>query len=95
MGALNIEQTKFLNWEDLSRLLGAVVRFPHPQRQELERVASEANCQALARFNARQIAAEKQGDFYFDPHTKHDTGQQNVLEGWCPAIRWAERSAAQ
>ena len=42
LGALNIEQTKFLNWPDLSRLLGAVVRFPHPQRQELERVATQA-----------------------------------------------------
>jgi len=28
LGALNIEQTKFLNWADLSRLLGTVVRFP-------------------------------------------------------------------
>ena len=40
LGALNIEQTKFLNWQDMSRLLGSVVRFPHPQRQELERVAN-------------------------------------------------------
>lgn len=55
LGALNIEQTKFLNWEDLSRLLGSVVPFPHPQRQELERVATEASGQALARFNARQL----------------------------------------
>ena len=39
LGALNIEQTKFLNWPDLSRLLGTVVRFPYPQRQGLERVA--------------------------------------------------------
>ena len=92
LGALNIEQTKFLNWEDLSRLLGAVVRFPHPQRQQLERVAQPASVQALARFNARQIAAEQQSDFYFDPHTKHYTGQQNVLEGWCPAIRWADKA---
>jgi hypothetical protein len=28
LGALNLEQTKFLNWPDLSRLLGRVVRFP-------------------------------------------------------------------
>jgi len=90
LGALNIEQTKFLNWEDLSRLLGSVVRFPHPQRQELERVATEASFQALARFNARQISADTQRDFYFDPHTQHYTGEQNVLEGWCPAIRWAD-----
>jgi hypothetical protein len=92
LGALNIEQTKFLNWEDMSRLLGSVVRFPHPQRQELERVATEKGFLALARFNARQIGADTQSDFYFDPHTKHYTGEQNVLEGWCPAIRWADKA---
>ncbi len=92
LGALNIEQTKFLNWPDLSRLLGTVVRFPHPQRQELERVATQANIEALARFNAQQIGAESQNQFYFDPHTKHYTGEQNVLEGWCAAIRWADKA---
>ena len=92
LGALNIEQTKFLNWADLSRLLGAVVRFPHPQRQELERVATPANVAALARFNARQIGAQSQSQFYFDPHTKHYTGQENVLKGWCAALRWADKA---
>jgi hypothetical protein len=92
LGSLNIEQTKFLNWEDLSVLLGSVVRFPHPQRQELERVATEASFQALARFNSQQTGADGQSDFYFDPHTKHYTGEQNVLEGWCPAIRWADKA---
>ena len=92
LGALNIEQTKFLNWTDLSRLLGAVVRFPHPQRQELERVATPANIEALARFNAQQLGAESQTQFYFDPHTKHYTGQENVLKGWCAAIRWADKA---
>jgi hypothetical protein len=91
-GALNIEQTKFLSWPDLTRLLGSVVRFPHPQRQELERAATVANFEALARFNAAQIGAEGQSQFYFDPHTKHYTGQANVLEGWCPAIRWADKA---
>ena len=92
VGALNIEQTKFLSWPDLSRLLGSVVRFPYPQRQELERVATEANLEALARFNAQQIGADAHRQFYFDPHTKHYTGQENVLEGWCPAIRWADKA---
>lgn len=92
VGALNIEQTKFLSWPDLSRLLGSVVRFPYPQRQELERVATPANIEALARFNAQQIGADTQCQFYFDPHTKHYTGQENVLEGWCPAIRWADKA---
>lgn len=92
LGALNIEQTKFLNWADLGRLLGTVVRFPHPQRQELERVATQANVDALLRFNAQQIGAESQSQFYFDPHTKHYTGQENVLKGWCAAIRWADKA---
>jgi len=92
LGALNIEQTKFLNWADLSRLLGTLVRFPHPQRQELERVATQANVEALLRFNATQIGAQSQSQFYFDPHTKHYTGQENVLKGWCAAIRWADKA---
>ena len=92
VGALNIEQTKFLSWPDLSRLLGSVVRFPYPQRQELERVASVANIEALARFNAQQLGADTHSQFYFDPHTKHYTGEQNVLEGWCAAIRWADKA---
>jgi len=92
LGALNIEQSKFLNWPDLSRLLGTVVRFPYPQRQGLEGVATSANIQALARFNAQLVGAEAQSQFYFDPHTKHYTGEQNVLEGWCPAIRWADKA---
>jgi hypothetical protein len=72
--------------------LGSLVRFPGPQRQELERVATQANIQALARFNARQIGAEAQSQFYFAPHTKHSTGQQNVLQGGCPAIRGADKA---
>jgi hypothetical protein len=92
LGALNIEQTKFLNWPDLSRLLGTVVRFPYPQRQGLERVATQANIEALARCNAQQVGADAQSQFYFDPHTKHYTGERNVLEGWCPAIRWADKA---
>lgn len=91
LGALNIEQTKFLNWEDLELMLGSVVRFAHPQRQQLERLANEANCQALFRFNARQVREPACGDFYFDPHTKHYTGEQNVLKGWCPTIRFADK----
>lgn len=92
LGALNIEQTKFLNWPDLSGLLGTVVRFPYPQRQGLERVATQGNIEALARFNAQQVGADAQSQFYFDPHTKHYTGEQNVLEGWCPVIRWADKA---
>jgi hypothetical protein len=30
-------------------------------------------------------------DFYYDPHTAHYTGMQQVLKGWCAAIRWADK----
>jgi hypothetical protein len=92
LGALNIEQSKFLNWQDLTDLLGSVVRFPHPQRQELERLATPASFEGIARFNGRQLKAGEQSDFYFDPHTKQYTGQENVLQGWCPAIRCADKA---
>ena len=92
LGALNIEQTKFLHWPDLSRLLGEGVRLPHPQRQELERGAPPAHLEALARFNAQQMGAASQHQFYFDPHPKHYPGEQNVLEGWGAAIRWADNA---
>ena len=92
LGALNIEQTKFLNWQDLAQLLGSVVRFAHPQRQELERLARPASFQGLACFNARCLGADEQSDFYFDPHTKQSTGQEHVLQGWCPAIRSADKA---
>jgi hypothetical protein len=41
---------------------------------------------------ARCLGAGEQSDFYFDPHTKQYTGQENVLEGWCPAIRVADKA---
>jgi hypothetical protein len=90
LGAMNIEQTKFLNWQDLELLLGTVVRFPAPQRELLRSVASDATLEALFRFNAQGLS--EGSDFYFDPHTEHYTGQQNVLKGWCPAIRLADKA---
>ena len=30
-------------------------------------------------------------ELYFDPHLKHDTGEQNRLKGWCSKIRFADK----
>ena len=92
LGAVNVEQTKYLNWDDLSLLLGTVVRFPSPQREALTRMARTEMVPALLRWNAQQVGAETQSDFYLDPHTKHYTGQSPILKGWCPAIRWADKA---
>ncbi len=92
LGAANVEQTKYLNWDDLSLLLGSAVRFPTPQREELQRLATPATVEAVLRWNLQQLGPAAVGaDFYFDPHTQHYTGMQPVLKGWCAAIRWADK----
>ena len=92
LGAVNIEQTKYLNWEDLGDLLGQTVRFPTPQREQLTRLATPATIDAVLRWNYQQLAIpEDEPDLYYDPHTTHYTGTQNILKGWCAAIRWADK----
>ena len=92
LGAQNIEQTKYLNWEDLELILGGVVRFPTPQREQLKSLAADPELlDALWRFNQKNLGEAVGSDFYFDPHTKHYTGEQNVLKGWCPKIRFADK----
>ena len=92
LGAQNLEQTKFLNWEDLQLILGGVVRFPTPQRDQLKTLAADPGLiDALWRLNQKNLGEAVGSDFYFDPHTKHYTGEQNVLKGWCPKIRFADK----
>ncbi len=92
LGAQNIEQTKYLNWEDLELILGGVVRFPTPQRDQLKALAADPGLlDKLWRFNQTNLGPAVGSDFYFDPHTQHYTGEQNVLKGWCPKIRGADK----
>lgn len=92
LGAHNVEQTKYLNWTELNVLLGPVVAVPTLQRHALSQLATSATVQAVWRWNAQQVAALGESDFYLDPHTKHYTGQQPILKGWCPVIRWADKA---
>ena len=91
LGAVNIEQTKLLDFEDLRRLLGRTLRSLFPQRCQLTELAAGTTATQLLGFNAQLVGAAGQRDFYFDPHTKHYTGMQNVLKGWCARIRWADK----
>ena len=92
LGALNIEQTKYLNWQDLENLLGQTVRFPTPQREQLTRLANPATIDAVLRWNYQQLTTNaEENDFYYDPHTANYTGMQQVLKGWCGAIKRAEK----
>ena len=92
LGALNVEQTKYLNWDDLRILLGHGLRHTGPQREELTRLATAPTIDALLRWNLSQIQLPSTAnDFYYDPHTSHYTGSQNILKGWCANIRWADK----
>jgi hypothetical protein len=86
LGAVNIEQTKYLNWNDLNELIGPVVRSPKTQRRQLTQSAHDATLKALFLLNARRLGTRSNTDLYLDPHTKHYTGMQEVLKGWCPSI---------
>jgi hypothetical protein len=91
LGAVNIEQTKLLDFEDLRRLLGRTLRSLFPQRGQLTELAAGTTASQLLSFNAQWVGAAQRRDFYFDPHTKHYTGMQHVLKGWCARIRWADK----
>ena len=85
-------RTKLLNWEDLELALGPGVRYPTQQREKLKELATDAALvKGLFRFNQDLLGDTVWTDFYFDPHVKHYTGEQNILKGWCPKIRFADR----
>lgn len=92
LGAANLEQTKLLSQSDLDLLLkaGSAAAGPGKQRQILAELALDTELPAkLLRWNYAQLGGDQLDVFYYDPHTKHYTGGQNVLKGWCSSIRWA------
>jgi hypothetical protein len=91
-GALNLEQTKYLNPEDQEELLGPTLRGLGPQRQRLKELAAGPTADALLHWNAQRLGVSEPSDFYFDPHTKHYTGMAAVLKGWCANLRWADKA---
>ena len=92
LGAANLEQTKLLSQSDLALLLngGAPAGGPVKQRQILAELALDPElAPKILRWNYGQLEGDQLNVFYYDPHTKHYTGGQNVLKGWCSSIRWA------
>lgn len=84
-GAVNIEQTKVLDFKSLQRLLGGpVIASLYPQRSYLDTLANQQTLTTLFQCNAEMIHAKEATDFYYDPHSKHYTGAQTILKGWCP-----------
>lgn len=91
LGALNIEQTKLLDFACLGAMFGSVVRSLHLQRSELMSMASRDNVNLLLKYNANMVEASQYSDFYFDPHTKHYTGIKKILKGWVASLKGVDK----
>ena len=82
LGAVNIEQTKLLDFDSLKLILGTIIPNIHTQRQALHGLANSENIRILQNYNAQFLNAANERDFYFDPHCKHYTGIEKVLKSW-------------
>jgi transposase len=91
LGAVNIEQTKLLDFACIAAMLGAVIRSHFLQRSRLHKMATQENVKHLLKCNAKMIEATQCRDFYYDPHTKHYTGIKKILKGWVASIKRVEK----
>jgi hypothetical protein len=91
LDAVNIEQTKLLDFDALAILLGKTLQTLHTQRQYLKDIATPENFKRLLQFNGDEINIHYYNDFYYDPHTKRYTGEMKALKGWCGNIRMADK----
>ncbi len=91
LGSKNIEQTKLLDFNAIKVMLGFATPNLHVQRKSLSELATEDNIKGLLRYNAKLINADQYNDFFFDPHTKHYTGVEIILKGWCAGTRSANK----
>jgi hypothetical protein len=91
LGVKNIEQSKMLNFNSLTVIIGETTKNLHNQRKLLKKTVSKESINGLLKFNMELIDIKKCNDFYYDPHTKHYTGLKKILKGWCSKLRFAEK----
>lgn len=91
LGCQNIEQGKELNYASLEAIIGRVPKTLRSQRLLLKELATKDNTQQIIQFNAELLNVKQQGDFYYDPHTKHYSEQLKILSTWCPSVRLADK----
>ncbi len=92
IGAVNIEQSKLLDFEGLNLLLGRTLKSHRPQRVQLAELANTAIARKLYNLNALMVGTENCDDFYYDPHTKHYTGEVKTLKGWCASKHFSDKA---
>ncbi len=84
LGALNIEQSKLLNFSSLKNMFFKFSKTLNSQRYLLgEYSKTDNHMKDLFRYNSSIVNARNISDFYYDPHSKPYRGFQNILKGWC------------
>lgn len=91
LGMHNIEQSKELNYSSLSTMFGKCIKAPKNQRKYIKSIATKKATEQILKLNADMVQIGKYHDFYYDPHTKHYTGQLKTLATWCPSVRLADK----
>ena len=87
LGAVNIEQSRKLDFEALNRLAGLdCITSTRHQRSALKSGSTEANRLLLFKRNARFTNIEKSRWLYYDPHGIRYNGMRKILKGWCGSI---------
>ncbi len=75
----------------MQAIFGRVIKTPYNQRVAIKALVEQNNKDDILRFNAGLVNAKSENDFYYDPHTKHYTGQLKTLATWCPSVRLADK----
>jgi hypothetical protein len=91
LGAINIEQTKLLDFNALEVFFGNVFRSLQIQRAQLLKMSLTDQYNKIFKYNASLVQANTCSDFYYDPHTKHYSGAKKIFKGWCSSIRFADK----
>jgi len=91
LGMVNIEQTKLLNYPSLKCFFGQALPNRNEQRRVLTEIAQTTGVDELLKLNGQLVGIHQHSDFYYDPHSKHYTGANKLLKGWCSRLRFAEK----
>ncbi|MEI6747293.1 MAG: putative transposase, partial [Methylococcaceae bacterium] len=83
LGMVNIEQTKLIDPESIKAMMGTFLKSLKHQRVHLAKMATDEVIAQLFAFNCDLVQCHQYADYYYDPHTKHYTGMQKILKGWC------------
>jgi transposase len=87
LGAVNIEQSRKLDFKALRRLAGLdFITSPRHQRCALKAGSTALNRLLLLKRNARFADIESSRWFYYDPHGVKYNGMRKILKGWCGGV---------